>query len=679
MQSGRQTIDFFGQQDRARKRSRNLVIMYVVTVLLICGAVGAVAALGAYLARPYGEAVQSLSATGGYSGASPVAFILLIAGIAVAITAMIITGGSLYRIAELRGGGSSVARGLGGRPIDPATRDLDERRVLNVVEEMAIASGVPVPPVYIMAQEPGINAFAAGYAPGDAVVGVTKGCVEGLTREELQGVIAHEFSHILNGDMRLNIRLIGMLNGIVLISLIGYTMLRVMPVAGGGRRGGSSRGGGGGGAAILVFYGTAFAMLVIGSIGALAARIMQAAVSREREFLADAAAVQFTRNPSGIAGALRRIGGGRSKARVEHPRAREAGHMFFGEALSGSSWFGSMLASHPPLTTRIKRVEPSWDGTMLAPLPPKEPKTDARKDDADTPRERLQKMMPGVLNPVAARAEALLPLIAMAGTVSSLHVAHAQNLIASIPENLRDAAHDVFGSRAVTYALLLHSDTEIREKQFSHLDVSGDPAVASMTRALAREVDALPDTLRLTLIDMTLGSLAHLSDAQHQTFRTNMRALIGMDNRVSLFEWVVLQVLTRHLDERFGLVRPLTTQYYAADRLDREISVLLSAVAHAGTDDDEAAAAAFRVGAAALSVRSATFLDRNEASLHALDAALQTLRTCSAKIKRDLLQAGAVVVAADHAVTAAEGELIRAIADILGIPTPPLLPGQQLV
>ena len=669
MQSGRQTIDFFGQQDRARKRTRRLVVMYVITVLLICATVGGVAALGATLAGPQ-QGGRGASA----SGPPPAAFILMVTGVAVAVTAVIITGGSLYRIAELRGGGSSVALGMGGRPIDPSTRDPDERRVLNVVEEMAIASGVPVPPVYIMHKEEGINAFAAGYAPGDAVVGVTKGCVEGLTRDELQGVIAHEFSHILNGDMRLNIRLIGMLNGIVLISLIGYTMLRVVPVAG-GRRSSNGRGGGG---AILIFYGTAIAMLVIGSIGALAARIMQAAVSREREFLADAAAVQFTRNPSGIAGALRRIGGSSRRARVQHPRAREAGHMFFGEALSGSSWFGSMLASHPPLKTRIGRIDPSWDGTMLAPIEP-EAAAEPSGTKPLTPRERLMRTMPGGGDASRTPAAILLPLLAMAGTATPQHVSHAQDLIASIPASLRDAAHDISGSRAVIYALLLNREADIRARQFQQLESFGDPAVAALTRKLAADVDALPKDLRLTLVDMTLGSLAHLSDQQHKTLRAHIRALIGMDDNVTLFEWVMLNVLTHHLDERFGMVQPATTQFYALGRLGREVSLLLSAVAHAGTNDEEAAAAAFRLGAAALPDQPVEFLSRSAARLDQLDAAMRTLKGCTAKIKRDILQACAVVAAADHEITTDEAELLRAVADILGIPTPPLLPGQKIV
>lgn len=664
MDAGRQTMDFFGHQDRARARSRRLVFMYAVAVLLICGAVSAVAAL-------------VVATMGGDEQGPRTADIVLVALGTAAITGLIIAGGSLYRIAELRGGGQTVARALGGRLIDPSTTDPNERRVLNVVEEMAIASGVPVPPVYLMRDEASINAFAAGYSTGDAVIGVTRGCVEGLTRDELQGVMAHEFSHILNGDMRLNVRLIGLLNGIVLISLLGHLLLRAAPHSAGRSKEGAG--------AIMLIFVVAVAMLIIGSIGALAARVIQAAVSREREFLADAAAVQFTRNPSGIANALRRIGGGSRRARVRHPRAQEAGHMFFGEAI-GSSSFGGALASHPPLKDRIKRVDPSWDGTMLTPL---EPEADHGAEPAKplTPRERLARSIPGAggagAGPMGTQAAMLLPLLALAGQATPAHVEHARSLIAAIPAPLREAAHETSTGRAVVYALLLDKKPDVRDAQIARLETNGDPAIADEVRRLAPAAVALDRELRLPLLDMTLGSLAHLSDAQHRTFRANIKALIEMDRSVSLFEWVTLGVLTRHLDQRFGRANAPVTQYYALGKLGDEVSVLLSAIAHAGAQDPdqnpEAAERAFRLGAAGIPGVQPRLLSRQEASLNRLDAALTTLAGCTGRLKGELLKAGALVAAADRSITTAEAELIRAVADLLGVPTPPLLPGQSLV
>ena len=267
----------------------------------------------------------------------------------------LITVGSLYKMAQLAGGGTVVAERLGGRRVYPNTTDPVERRLLNVVEEMALASGVPVPPVFLLSEEQGINAFAAGYSPSDAVVGVTRGCAQQLTRDQLQGVVAHEFSHILNGDMRLNMRLIGVLHGILLMGLVGRELLRLVGHSGGGR---SRRNDG---AAPLLLIGLAF--MVIGFLGLFIGNLIKAAASRQREFLADASAVQFTRNPEGIAGALKRIGAAVFGSKLASPRAAEASHMYFAEGIS------TLFASHPPLHERISRIDPQWDGKFPQALP----------------------------------------------------------------------------------------------------------------------------------------------------------------------------------------------------------------------------------------------------------------------------------------------------------------------
>ena len=267
--------------------------------------------------------------------------------------------GSLYKIAELSAGGETVALMMGGRAVDPQTTDLAERRLLNVVEEMALASGIPVPPVFVLENEPAINAFAAGHQPGDAVVAVSAGALQYLSREELQGVMGHEFSHILNGDMRLNLRLIGVVNGILVLAILGYYILRfgglfsaVDPTRTAAARPSSSSGWRWSSSAILgVFFGN----------------LIKAAISRQREFLADASAVQFTRYPGGIAGALKKIGGLDEGSRIRDAHASEISHMFFGDAFAGS--FFRLFATHPPLDERIRALEPDFDGSF----PPVEP------------------------------------------------------------------------------------------------------------------------------------------------------------------------------------------------------------------------------------------------------------------------------------------------------------------
>ena len=333
-------MDFFEDQEDARRKTGRLVALFVLAVLSIIASVYAVVS---------GALVY---ATGEAQFWRPELFLAV-----VATTVAVVALGSLYKIAQLRGGGRVVAETLDGKLILSDSVDPQERKVLNVVEEMAIASGTPVPPVYVMQQETGINAFAAGYGPGDAVIGVTRGCIEQLSRDELQGVIAHEFSHILNGDMRLNIRLIGVLNGILIIGIIGYTVMRVMFYSGSGR----SRNGGKGGGAAMAMLVVAVGLMVVGFLGTFFGNMIKAAVSRQREYLADGSAVQFTRNPTGVAGALKRIGAYAKGSTVATPRAVEASHMFFARAIK--SGFSSMLATHPPLEERIRRIDPGWDGT----------------------------------------------------------------------------------------------------------------------------------------------------------------------------------------------------------------------------------------------------------------------------------------------------------------------------
>ncbi len=668
-----QTTDFFGRQDSARKRTGLLVFLYVCAVVLTCAAVAALAVLIALITHD-SEAGR---------GPDPLMLAMFAGGGAVG-AALLIAGGTAYRISELRGGGTTVALSLGGRPIDQSTTDPDERMVLNVVEEMSIASGVPVPPVFMLEQETGINAFAAGYSPGDAVIGVTRGCVHGLTRDELQGVMAHEFSHILNGDMRLNIRLVGILGGIVLLSLAGYTLMRATYY------GSLARSRDNKGAIVIIVLGVG--LIVIGGIGSMFARLIQAAVSRQREFLADASAVQFTRNPEGIGDALRRIGGAPKRAAIMNAHSREMSHMFFGNAVSASSFLGASLASHPPLKKRIRAVLPKWDGTFLTPKPPKPLPHDETKKRKPGPREQLEDIMRermGQQHGIAPTgAAAALPLLALIGTAQLEHAGYARTLLDRMPRPLKDAARDPYGCRAVVYALLMHwtgDDASLR-KQLDILDAQSDTGVAALVRSLAKDVAPLDKDLKLPLVDLCLGSLSRLSETQHATFRAVIHQLAMADDELTTGEWALLRIVETHLDERFKSARPPSVKYYALGQLGQPISAMLGTIARAGHKEPGEAAQAFKAGAAVLQrgpgsamppdLSFPTAADRTPAKL---DAALTELRAVAPRVKSKLLEAAAVVVAHDHEVTPAEADLLRAFADLLGVPMPPLLPGQKLV
>ncbi|MFV1978967.1 MAG: M48 family metallopeptidase, partial [Myxococcota bacterium] len=345
------STNFFENQDAARRNTKRLVFLFCLAVIAIAGMI--------YLLAVLLTGVEQPNPNTGQMVISPLWWQPDLAlGVAIG-TAIVVGGGSLYKIAQLRSGGAVVAEALGGVPIPPGTQDADERRLLNVVEEMAIASGIPAPPVYLLKDEQGINAFAAGFAPGDAVIGVTRGCIQKLSRDELQGVIAHEFSHILSGDMGLNIRLMGVIHGILIIGIIGYFLLRSSLFSGSSRRSNNRDNSG------MAIVAAGLGLMVIGFLGTFFGNLIKASVSRQREFFADASAVQFTRNPDGIAGALKEFGGYEGGSILASPNAPEASHLFFGQGLRGG--LQMLFATHPPLEERILRLDPNWQaGTRRA-------------------------------------------------------------------------------------------------------------------------------------------------------------------------------------------------------------------------------------------------------------------------------------------------------------------------
>lgn len=682
-------MDFFEHQDLARRNTRRLVVLMIIAVICIIALVylvvaGTVVILVGY-SDDYGR--QDLP-----SMWNP-ALLFVVGGVVIAIVLI----GSLARISQLRAGGRVVAEALNGQLVDPNTRDRDERKLLNVVEEMAIASGTPVPPVYVMNNEASINAFAAGYSVDDAVVGVTRGCIAQLSRDELQGVIAHEFSHILNGDMRLNIRLIGILNGILIIGLLGHAFFRSTAYAGmmGGRRRtySSSRGGkgDGGAAAVLVIMLAAMLIMIIGYVGVFFGNLIKAAVSRQREFLADAAAVQYTRNPDGIAGALKRIGGYVHGSKMQSPQASEASHMFFGDGMT--HWFGSMMATHPPLPQRIKRVDPSWDGVFPAARAKPDPEVHQPEHPTDRPSPfgRPTRQVAGMAA-LAGAADAATPRGSFAdhvqharqqamqsmqaiGRPTAEHVAHARALIQRIPAPLREAAHEPFGARAVVYQLLLDEDARIRQAQLQRLERHADPAVYRQLQLLQAEEAQLPGDARLPLLDMCIPALKELSPRQYVTFRENVEALIRADDRVNVFEWMLRRLLLRHLEPHFTGPRDEAVRYHSLKSLMKQVSELFSTLAYVGHADVQAAQHAFDQALQAADLPAVPMTPAEQCSLRSLGEALDTLVLTSMQQRKRLIAGCIACIGADEQITQREAELLRATCDSLDCPMPPILPG----
>jgi Zn-dependent protease with chaperone function len=651
--------NFFEQQDEARRRTGLLVFYFVLAVVAI-------------IATVYLAVTGILVGTGGQEHGSALFDPARLAVVAT-IVGLVIGLGSLYKIVALQEGGAAVARLLGGRLVDPGSRVLAERKLLNVVEEMALAAGTPVPPVYVLDDEASINAFAAGSSPRDAVVAVSRGCLEHLTRDEMQGVVAHEFSHILNGDMRLDLRVMGLLHGILLIALIGQIVMRLAGNSGTARSSSDRDSKDNSGMAYFLF---GLALLVIGWAGVFFGRLIKAAISRQREFLADASAVQFTRNPDGIGGALKKIGGLEQGSRINSPHAEEACHLFFS---AGVPSFTALLATHPPLVERIRRIDPTFDGQFIPVAPDEAPVEPAKPAPLRGP------LQPPRLFPAGAGRGAELPGglsaldlaagMAAAGAPQRAQLDSASQLVAAFSPPLLEAVREPFAARAAVYALLLDSDPEVRRLQLAHLEAEAERGTSAEVAKLVPEIAALGAAARLPLVELALPALRQLSGPQYQQFRNTVEFLVASDRKLSLFEFALQRMLRRHLDPQFGQRRPAGDRYARLGPIGDHLAILISALAYTGHAPRSGTARAFEEGMRRFGIeRSAeTMLPREACSLASLERSLDRLAASAPEVKSRVLDACAATIASDGRVTIAEGELLRAIADSLDCPIPPLL------
>jgi len=637
-------VSFFGQQEQARRQTSRLVILFVIAVVLIVLAVYLAVTAGLFMAQFFqGQqwffSVQTLW--------NPMLFVW-VSG----LTLLLIGGGSWYRLYHLKlGGGRAVAEMLGGSRIPAASDDPLLRRLLNIVEEMAIASGLPVPPVYLLEQS-GINAFAAGFSAGDAVVAVTRGAVDLLGRDELQGVVAHEFSHILNGDTRLKMRLMGMLFGITLISDAGIIMLSSRHTVAYSRRERGTH------PALLAI---GFLLFLVGTIGAVFADLIKRAVSRQREFLADAAAVQFTRNPSGIADALKLIGGYKSGSRVTHPAAQQASHFFFGNAMKGdqTDWW----ATHPPLIERIRRLDTYFKGQF-------EP-VDSMQRSRSNFDAAISELAESGSEASVVTDRVYVPENAMA-SVGQMDAASAQGLLADLPDRLRRFARDPYTARAIVYAMLLDVNAGMRSRQLDALRAQADAAVYGEVLNIQPLITGLGDGLHIPLLELLLPALKALSATQYRVFRRNVELLIKANHQVSMFEYMLHRMLLHHLAPAFQPVRPAANRQLASGVVLADLAVVVAMLVRLGKHVQPAQVyrhAMRQFGGQ----ETIPLMPRADAcSMPRLDVALNHLQNTAPLIQQKVVSVCAEAIAADGRVASREVEMLRAVCDALDCPMPPL-------
>lgn len=640
-------MNFFEQQEHARRQTRTLILLFVLAVIAIVGAVNLVAALlwiwaqGGTMAGPYYY---------------PKGFFLS----NTLITVGLIVGGTMVETFNLREGGEAVAQMAGGRMISPATQDLQERRLLNVVEEMAIASSIACPKVFVLDKENSINAFAAGYNPNEAVVAVTRGTLNRLTRDELQGVVGHEFSHILNGDMRLNVRLIGVLFGIQMIAGFGQHLLNF------GARFSTSRSRNDKGPPIqLVMLALGVALFVIGYIGIFFGRLIKSAVSRQREFLADASAVQFTRNPDGIGNALRKIGGlsrkTASASRIHHPNAEHLSHLFL-SAIKPSLLSG-MFATHPPINDRLRRIFGRNVELLEAP-----------ELERESPSAEILPDIPYVASGFAGTelSAAGTPIVAAPTALGK--GATAASSVFPAPE-LENALHEPQAASAVVFALLLERGIE-RDAQMAVLQAEL-PHQAAFAGYLAQSIDKLPRSARLPLLDLSMPALRQLPESDRKVLLRIVEKLIAADNKITLAEFVLQTVLTRRLDPHAGRATPV--KFNSLVELKTECAMLLSLVAHVAAAESaaiqhEVPALAFIRGIAScpeLQLSDADLFPVSEIRFSNVKNALDRVNQLAPLAKPALIKALLAAASTTDALQVSTADMLRAICAAIDVPTPP--------
>jgi Zn-dependent protease with chaperone function len=634
-------VDFYARQEAARRTTRWLLLGFLVSVALVVVAVDIIV-------------VTVLGASDPQAApAGPLVFTTI------AVLA-IICGASLFKTLSLRSGGSVVARSLGGARVERNTRDPALRRLHNVVEEMAIASGVTMPEVYVLENEDGINAFAAGNSPADAAIAVTRGAASLLTRDELQGVVAHEFSHILNGDMRLNLRLLGWTFGLLAIAIVARIVMQTSPHTGSrDRRDGA-------GALMLA----ALAVMVLGYIGVFFGRLLQAAISRHRERLADASAVQFTRNPGGLSGALLKIAGVSSGSRLVKPEAEEVAHMLFAAGLP------RMFATHPSLEERLEALDPSFRAGDLPALAAAAARAALRQRQFDATQgiAVAQSNDSGAYTqaaPVAALASQAAAIAAQAGTIANAQVRYAERARAAIPEGVRDFVDSADHARALTLALLVSKVPEVQALQRRILEADYGAEITAHVFAQRATAESLAPALRLPAVQQLFPSLRRLSLGERQKLRDVVGRLALTDSRIDVFECCLTLLLASCLYDELEA----GVQHGSASLLQEidAIHVLFCVLAAQGTNDATLAVRAYGAGISVVLPEHRPAFRSIEEWPTALRDALARLVHLRPFAKKVLIEGMVRCIAHDRTLSVAEGELLRTVCAVLHCPLPPIL------
>jgi len=551
-------MDFFSRQAKAIKQTRILVVFFVIALVLITVAVNFIF----YLVL----ATQTSSATELDSWLQQDYWIYISL-----ITFAVIILTSLFRSWQINSNPSAIIKMMEATPVTPSTTNPKQKQLVNLVEEMAIASGMPIPKIYIMKNEQGFNAFVSGLKPSAAILVVTQGLLDNLTRQQLQGVIGHEFSHILNGDMRLNLRLIGVIAGILVLGQIGQVLLR------GGRYGSRSTSSKRSEGSAIVFIG--LGLFVVGYIGLFFGRIIKAAISRQREFLADASAVQFTRDRNGIAGALLAIKNTTQGSQLINSNAEEMSHMCFGASTKISQMFSGWLASHPPLDDRIQAVYPGFlrqntSASQSAQTSHSAPSHSSHSNDSDLISQFSNESRSIKTTSDKNHSDIALQIVSTVGTVTAKNIQNAENVLSHLPKEIIEAArgdNPDFSPLVLIKIIFLQAtkvDTLSREN-FKLLDISLSD---QKTIQLIKQLDQIDFKSRNTLFDLALARFENLELKYKNIFFQSIDAFVKNHPSLNPTSLAIYASIYNRLNES----KPYQTQINRYQKVSEALNILFS-------------------------------------------------------------------------------------------------------
>lgn len=543
---------------------------------------------------------------------------------------------SLYKWLQIRRGGKAIAEMMGGTLVTADSQDFAEQRLVNVVEEMALAANMPVPAVYILKEEHGINAFAAGFSTRDAVVAVTQGALDSFNRDQLQGVVAHEFSHILNGDMRLNMKLIAILFGIMFITEVGLMFLRGSRFSSRDRNSGP----------ILLL---GIGLVILGAIGTFFGNMIKAAVSRQRELLADAAAVQFTRNPSGIADALKIIGGSYEGSEIDDPHGNEISHLFFGA--STKRWL-SLFATHPPIKTRIRRVDPRWDGQFLY-VSKAQLRQEANEQQAD------------------AKQKANAMASVLAGAMAAGGTAALGDADAIDPKTMMlSRLHEPITASAIILCMLHDTQDEKQKSIVAGLETAW-PELHQALKSQAWMGWWRQDFL--AIVNRSVSGLRNLDEAQYQLLKRTMLQLIQADGGTDMYEWALFQLVRSRMDDHFSKKTFVRNKYRKITDLESEVQTVIAMVIQASTASAEERLQAWQSACTEAGIEGGDYSSLPSITMADFSRAVNKIAQAYPLLKPRVIKALIVAAKADNTIEAVERQAIIAISAAIDAPLPDVL------